>query len=194
MARLARRTRHDLTNETRYAQTVQTSAALRQSLNPAKGSALMFKLAVEATGHDWPDDYIKGVGWAREQQPDDPPEPSVPFGDYALAFVRGLSGVAARTRHDYQRDLSRHLLPTFGELDIRDSGAINPGLVRAWVNGIRMTHRGGGASHWAEDDPEPERHARVRLAEHGRGRPTATCFQPGDRRAAAARGRPTWPG
>lgn len=97
-----------------------------------KGSALTFKLAVETAGHDWPDNYIKGGGWVREQ-PQEPAQP-VPFGEYALDFVHGLSGVAARTRHDYERDLTRHLLPVFGQLDLRDPVGLTPALVRGWVN------------------------------------------------------------
>lgn len=105
-----------------------------------KGSALTFKLEVEASGHDWPDDYVKGVGWVHEQS-QEPVESPVPFGDYALAFVRGLSGVADRTRHDYERDLRNHLAPAFGHLDIRDGTAITPALVRQWVNGLQTGER-----------------------------------------------------
>lgn len=105
-----------------------------------KGSALTFKPAVEAAGHDWPDDYVKGVGWVHEH-PQELVESPVPFGRYALTFVRGLSGVAARTRHDYERGLRNHLLPAFGSLDLRDDAAIAPALVREWVNRLRAGER-----------------------------------------------------
>lgn len=35
------------------------------------GSPLTFKLAVEAAGHLWRDNYIKRVGWIEESESDD---------------------------------------------------------------------------------------------------------------------------
>ncbi|MQA85034.1 MAG: tyrosine-type recombinase/integrase [Streptosporangiales bacterium] len=111
----------------------------------ALAEARDFKAAVEVAGHQWPPGYVKGVGWVADQpdEPDQPeedpraPEEPVLFRDYALAYVRGLSGVDDRTRHDYERDLRRHLLPVFGDLDIRDGTALCPALVRRWVNDLQ---------------------------------------------------------
>lgn len=98
---------------------------------------------MEAAGHDWPDDYIRGIGWVTEEPalPEPPADQPVLFADYALAYVRGLSGVDDRTRHDYERDLTRHLLPVFGDLDIRDGHALGRALVRRWVNQLQRGER-----------------------------------------------------
>ncbi|GAA3100241.1 hypothetical protein [Streptosporangium carneum] len=62
------------------------------------------------------------------------------FTDYALRFVTSLSGVEERTRHDYERDLKNHIMPTFGGLDLRDeSHTFDRVTVSTWVNEL---HRG----------------------------------------------------
>lgn len=103
------------------------------------GSALTFKLAVEAAGHQWPDNYVQGVGWLEDTQSpaEDPTGGPVLFGDHALRYVRTLSGVDERTRHDYERDLRNHMLNMFGDLDIRDGGILDRSLVRRWVNELQ---------------------------------------------------------
>jgi hypothetical protein len=103
----------------------------------ALADARTFKAAVEVAGHQWPQNYVPRRGWTQPEPDTTKPVEPVPFGDYALTYVHGLSGVAPRTRHDYERDLTRHLLRTFGHLDIRDSTAITPALVRQWVNALQ---------------------------------------------------------
>ncbi|MBO3752712.1 hypothetical protein J5X84_42250 [Streptosporangiaceae bacterium NEAU-GS5] len=41
-------------------------------------------------------------------------------------FDQKAEAVEERTRHDNQRDLTRHILPTFGELDLRRSEQPRP--------------------------------------------------------------------
>ncbi|MCT9934488.1 hypothetical protein N5079_30210 [Planotetraspora sp. A-T 1434] len=60
----------------------------------AYGEAIAFKHAVEASAHQWPEPVP-----ATET-------PRTPlFADYALAFIASKSGIAERTRHDYERGL-----------------------------------------------------------------------------------------
>lgn len=48
--------------------------------------ARTFKAAVEVAGHQWPENYLPRQGWIRAHTTE-PVEP-VPFGDYALTYVR----------------------------------------------------------------------------------------------------------
>ncbi|GAA0985105.1 hypothetical protein GCM10009555_059920 [Acrocarpospora macrocephala] len=68
----------------------------------AYGEAIAFKYAVETAGHQWP----PAIPAASQ------PDRRHLFGDYALAFVAGRSGIEERTRHDYERGLRNHILPT----------------------------------------------------------------------------------
>ncbi|MFI6320995.1 tyrosine-type recombinase/integrase [Nonomuraea sp. NPDC050556] len=105
-----------------------------------KASAVTFKLAVEACGHYWPDNWVKGFGWAPEGPAEAEPDPPVPFGQYAQRLVASLSGIEDRTRSDYLRDLKNHILPVFGELDLRDESQVFDRVtVSTWVNQL---HRG----------------------------------------------------
>ncbi|WP_055483150.1 tyrosine-type recombinase/integrase [Sphaerimonospora mesophila] len=121
-----------------------------------KAQAVTFKLAVEAVGHQWPEGWIRGYGWAPAAPVDDKPEVEpIPFRDYATTFVASLSGIEERTRHDYERDLRNHILPTFGDLDIRDGNAIDRSLVRTWVNTLQ---------HGVADPANPKQWLRRPLA------------------------------
>ncbi|MEU1881166.1 hypothetical protein ABZ470_28000 [Streptosporangium sp. NPDC020072] len=105
-----------------------------------KAAALTFKLAVEACGHHWPENWIRGFGWA--PPPEEQPVKADPvlFAEYTQRFVVNLSGIEERTRHDYERDLKNHIVPTFGGLDLRDeSPAFDRTTASAWVNDL---HRG----------------------------------------------------
>ncbi|MEU6415692.1 hypothetical protein [Microbispora sp. NPDC046933] len=51
-----------------------------------KAAAVTFKLAVEACGHYWPENWIRGSGWAPTTPRAETPAPAVepvPFADYA---------------------------------------------------------------------------------------------------------------
>ncbi|WP_155343188.1 hypothetical protein [Acrocarpospora pleiomorpha] len=105
-----------------------------------KAPAVTFKLAVEACDHQWPDNWIRGSGWAPANEPT-PPAKQDPllFAEYAQRFVAALSGIEERTRHDYQRDLKNHILPAFGVLDLRDETEnFDRAIVSAWVNTLHL--------------------------------------------------------
>lgn len=110
-----------------------------------RNSAVSFKLAVEAAGHEWPEGWVRGDGWHPDYrpglgwtEPDPEPEPeAVRFREYALDLIESLSGIDERTRADYRRDVNRHMLPAFGGLDIRDAKALSATTVRAWVNQLQ---------------------------------------------------------
>ncbi|MFD0883126.1 hypothetical protein ACFQ08_00905 [Streptosporangium algeriense] len=123
-----------------------------------KAAALTFKLAVEACEHHWPENWIKGFGWAPTTPPLTTTEP-VLFAEYAQRFVANLSGMEERTRHDYERDLKNHIAPTFGGLDLRDKNpAFDRTTVSAWVNDL---HRGipdlGAPARGCDDRWRPRR-------------------------------------
>jgi hypothetical protein len=97
-----------------------------------KAKAVTFKPAAEACGHLWPENWISSLGWAPitpDPEPEPEPDPPLPFGPYALDLIASLSGIEARTRHDYKRDLARHVLLTFADLDLRDNAAITSTMV-----------------------------------------------------------------
>ncbi|GAA4943117.1 hypothetical protein GCM10023224_27210 [Streptomonospora halophila] len=116
----------------------------------AEAAAHTFKLHVEAADHHWPQNWIPrqgwapgwvpGIGWTNHPQQDDglqeKAEP-VRFADYATDLIDSLSGIEGRTRHEYHRDLRLHLIPAFGETDLRDPADLTPKRVREWVNALQ---------------------------------------------------------
>ncbi|MFD3684323.1 hypothetical protein ACFWTE_05840 [Nocardiopsis sp. NPDC058631] len=52
-----------------------------------------------------------------------------------------MTGIAERTRADYHRELELHLIPHFGQVDLRDVTQLKPKDVRAWVNQLRTGPR-----------------------------------------------------
>ncbi|RCV56114.1 hypothetical protein [Marinitenerispora sediminis] len=104
-----------------------------------------FRLHVEEAGHQWPENWIPREGWAPGWVPGvglikvgtgDGPKP-VYFREYALELIASMTGIEARTKADYERDIRRHMLPTFGHLDIRDTETFTHKTVRAWVNQLQ---------------------------------------------------------
>ncbi|MDA0564844.1 site-specific integrase [Streptomonospora sp. S1-112] len=110
-----------------------------------QAAAHTFKLHVEAAHHEWPDNWIPrqgwapgwvpGVGWTRLAS-EEAPEP-VRFADYATDLINSLSGIEERTRFEYLRDLRLHLIPAFGDADLRDTTDLTPKRVREWVNALQ---------------------------------------------------------
>lgn len=70
------------------------------------GDAEQFRKLVEAHGNQWPHGWVKGHGFVDEeaQTPGD-----LPFVDFANRYVERLTGVDARTREDYLREIRLHL-------------------------------------------------------------------------------------
>lgn len=75
--------------------------------------AAKFRLLVEAHGNRWPDGWIKGHGFTGTS---DTPT----FTDWAKRAIAARSRANDRTRHDYTRDVTLHLEPTFGDTPIGD--------------------------------------------------------------------------
>jgi integrase len=92
-------------------------------------SAKKFKALVDANGQQWPPGWIKGEGFVGDTGP-----APVQFADWALDWVEHLSGIYERTRYDYQRDIVNHLIPAFGDLDVRDTVDFGPRQIAVWVN------------------------------------------------------------
>jgi integrase len=67
--------------------------------------AEQFKALVEAHGNTWPYGWVKGQGFV---EPDAVPG-DVDFLEWARRYVDRLTGVDARTKSDYRRDINRHL-------------------------------------------------------------------------------------
>lgn len=83
--------------------------------------AKTFRGRVEAAGERWPDDAT----------PADVPTITA----WATRFLETRTGIADRTRADYERDLKRHVLPTFGEQFVDEPGHED---VRRWVRGLEQ--------------------------------------------------------
>ncbi|MFC7329044.1 hypothetical protein [Marinactinospora rubrisoli] len=75
------------------------------------------------------------MGWIKVDTGDGP-EP-VYFREYALELIASMTGIEARTKADYERDVRRHMLPTFGHLDIRDTETFTHKTGRAWVGQLQ---------------------------------------------------------
>lgn len=72
-----------------------------------EAQAEQFKLLVEAHGNRWPYGWVRGKGFVEpEQHPDD-----VPLLAWAHRYVDRLTGVTARTKSDYRRDIDNHFAP-----------------------------------------------------------------------------------
>jgi integrase len=97
-----------------------------------KTEATRFRRDVDATGQDWPEGWVKGVGYVSTG-----PEPiiEVPFLPYAQTYVRDLTGITPATRHRYDRQvaaLDQQLRPIVGaDLTVANLEEVH---VRRWVN------------------------------------------------------------
>lgn len=86
--------------------------------------AEQFRLLVEAHGDRWPTGWIKGHGFT------DAHGTAPTFTDWAARAIASRSTANARTRHDYQRDVTLHLGPTFGDIPL---DLITREMVGAWL-------------------------------------------------------------
>lgn len=97
---------------------------------PTDRQADKFRKLVEAHGNRWPSGWIKGHGFT-DQLPDAPT-----FTDWAARAIKSRSRANARTRHDYQRDIDRHLTGPFGALQVNE---ISREHVGKWLIEISQT-------------------------------------------------------
>lgn len=95
----------------------------------SKAAAATFKQAVEEAGHYWPPEWDRvHRRWKTKNTTDGR---MVTLDQWASEWLEGLSGVAERTRHDYQRDLRLHIRPAFGQTYLDE---LTPIDVSKWVN------------------------------------------------------------
>jgi integrase len=131
---------------------VRTGGQKTETFNPAKGPqrtekhAKAFKAALEANGHQWPANYVPGVGYVdaallerrRAELAKAQARPPLPFAEFASRWLDGVaSGLESGTAGRYRRILDNHLIPAFGEMDVRDPESISPQSLGAWIAGLR---------------------------------------------------------
>lgn len=78
-----------------------------------------FRLDVEAAGHQWPDDWIRGVGYVRLASVEARPQEPHRLLDFGLEFVKTRTGIGPDTRTLYAAHLARMetwLTPIVGAL------------------------------------------------------------------------------
>jgi integrase len=75
---------------------------------PTKTAAEKFAKIVEAHGNRWPHGWVKGHGFTVA------PSTAPTFAEWAARAIASRATANPRTRHDYERDINRHLLPAFG--------------------------------------------------------------------------------
>lgn len=129
-----------------------------ETFNPQDGrhrdydAAEAFKRAVEAFGGGWPPNYVPGVGYltaeeyARAQREQETQEkPPVPFGQFALDWLDTVvNGLEDGTAGRYRRILRNHLIPAFGEYDVRDPEGITPLRIGRWITSLRADDEESG--------------------------------------------------
>lgn len=98
-----------------------------------ESAARKFQLIVEAHGNHWP------PGWVRHQGFTQTPSTSPSFDEWAVRAINSRSRANARTRHDYLRDVTRHLSGPFGSTPVDQ---ISREAVGLWL----VTMSEGGAS------------------------------------------------
>lgn len=88
-----------------------------------------FRAIVEAHHNEWPPGWIKGHGFTGE------PSNAPTFAVWAGRSIASRARANERTRHDYLRDLERHILPTFGPMQL---DRITPEMVGQWLISLKV--------------------------------------------------------
>ncbi|KRV48811.1 hypothetical protein AQ490_23370 [Wenjunlia vitaminophila] len=86
-----------------------------------------FRAAVDDAGQQWPAGWVKGRGFIANVSPE------YRFSSFARASIEERTGIDARTRKDYLRDLERWIAPTFGECDIRSADHFSKSTIARWL-------------------------------------------------------------
>lgn len=98
---------------------------------PARPAAAQFARAVDDMGQHWPPDWDRvNHRWRPKNATDNR---VLTVDQWATEWLEAVSGVAERTRHDYERDLRLHVRPTFGQTCLDE---ITPQHVSRWVNSL----------------------------------------------------------
>ncbi|MEU2510502.1 tyrosine-type recombinase/integrase [Streptomyces syringium] len=107
MASIVERPKSDgsLTFQVRWRDGGSRGSKIETENFPDIESAEQFKKLVDAHGQHWPHGWVRGQGFVEE--------PAVPgdrpFVEWALRYVRRLTGIDERTRDDYEREIRLHL-------------------------------------------------------------------------------------
>lgn len=178
---------------------VRSGATAHETFRDEK-QAKFFKADVERCGHQYPPNYVPKFGYvdpavlaeekarmAAESAQEALAKP-VLFADRYSDFLATITGAAARTVKDYERQFLNHLLPAFGDMVVNtaaEAGAEKfwgKDQVRAWVN---RTHHGvpDGNGKWINEPRSPKtvRNLHALLSSYGawlveKGlRPTNPC-------------------
>jgi integrase len=88
-----------------------------------------FAAMVKAHGDQWPYGWVKGHGFTGE------PSTAPTFTAWAARSIASRARANDRTRHDYLRDLERHITPTFGPMQL---DRITPEMVGQWLIGLKV--------------------------------------------------------
>ncbi|MEU2855516.1 hypothetical protein [Streptomyces syringium] len=107
MASIVERPKSDgsLTFQVRWRDGGSRGSKIETENFPDIDSAQQFKKLVDAHDQHWPHGWVRGQGFVEE-----PAVPGdQPFVDWALRFVRRLTGIDERTRDDYEREIRLHL-------------------------------------------------------------------------------------
>lgn len=137
MARYRMRTRSDGTeaHQVRWLEGGKRGAPEQSETFDTEPEARTFQQLVDQAGQQWPEGWIKGVGFVQAE-----PDPAaVLFGAWAEDYITHLTGIQNRTRADYRRAVQIHMVPAFGDLDVTDPQAITPKRVAAWVNALQTS-------------------------------------------------------
>jgi integrase len=87
-----------------------------------------FQGLVKLAGENWPDGWVRGVGF-KEPEPEGPED--MPLMDWIFRYIERLNGIESRTRHDYKRIAELHFAPIFPpHLTI---ATLKPDHVEDWV-------------------------------------------------------------
>jgi integrase len=107
-----------------------------ETIRDDKIKARNFKQDVEDAGHQWPEGWVKGVGYV-QRAPEPEPEPAQPhlLTDFGREYVDQLTGVGPDTRSDYVGMIDRlaeWLEPIVGATPTVEG--LEKVHVRKWVN------------------------------------------------------------
>ncbi len=107
----------------------------QHELFATREQAQQFADLVKLHGERWPYGWVKGHGFTEA------PSGLPTFREWAERSISSRSTANERTRHDYKRDVRRHLEPTFGDMTL---DRITPEVVGAWLVAFQNQKDGQG--------------------------------------------------
>lgn len=124
-----------------------------ESFGTDVGAANIFKAHVEAAGHQWPANYVPGLGFVDPRDMPAPEPDTITLGQLAKRWLDSRSGVGPHGVSDYTSAIRHHILNHFGDdTDINDRQLLSRETVAAWIK----------LMEWGERDPDDEKAWKVR--------------------------------